>query len=101
MNFCNYKNSLGELGKGMHAERINVFGLSLAKNDVIATIGIGILLGTISGLILTFAMELKMDVLVKFWLYNFLFWIIVAFIFGIFMHWLFCVKTELHKFLFE
>lgn len=100
MNFCEYKNAFGELKTGVHAERIDVFGLSLAKNDVLATVGLGILLGIISGGILTYTMDLKMGIwnTLLFWIPNLLFCIIVAFIYGIFMHWLFCVKSELNKY---
>jgi hypothetical protein len=101
MNFCEYKNAFGELKKGVHAERIDVFGLSLARNDVLATIVLGILLGSISGEILTYTMDLQMGIwnTLLFWVLNFLFCIIVVFIYGIFMHWLFCVKSELNNFL--
>ena len=101
MNFCEYKNSLGEPKKGVHANRINVLGLSLALNDVVATIGLGILLGLISGGILSYAMNLQMNIwnTIKYWFSIFVFWIIIAFMFGILMHKIFCVETELNKFL--
>jgi hypothetical protein len=100
MNFCDYKNAFGELKTGVHAERIDVFGLSLARNDVLATVGLGILLGIISGGILSITMDLKMSVwnTLLFWITNFLFCIFIAFMYGIFMHWLFCVKSELNKY---
>jgi hypothetical protein len=101
MEFCDYKNSFGEIKTGVHSQRIDVFGLSLAKNDVYATVGLGILLGLISGGILSITMNLKMGIwnTLLFWIPNFLFCIIIAFIYGIFMHWLFCVKSELNNFL--
>ncbi len=101
MEFCDYKNAFGEIKKGVHAKRIDVFGLSLARNDVYATIGLGVLLGIISGGILSNTMHLKMGICntLLFWILNFLFCIFIAFIYGIFMHWLFCVKTELNNFL--
>jgi len=101
MEFCEYKNSLGILKQGIHADRIDILGLSLAKNDVYGTIGIGILLGLMSGGILSNAMDLKMNIwnTIKYWFSIFVFWIIVAFMFGIFTHWLFCVDSELNKFL--
>lgn len=101
MNLCDYKNAFGEIKTGVHAERIDVLGLSLAKNDVVATIGIGIILGIISGGILTITMSLQMGIwnTILFWIYIVIFWIIIAFLFGIYAHWLFCVKTELNKFL--
>jgi hypothetical protein len=101
MNFCDYKDSLGIPKQGVHAERMNVFGLSLAKNDIIATIFIGIILAIIAGIILTFAMNLNMNMrnTIIFWMSLLIFWIIVAFVLGILLHWLFCVKTELNNFL--
>ena len=74
---------------------------TLASNDVYGTIGLGILLGLISGAILSYGMKLNMNLsnTIIFWLIIFIFWIIIAFIFGILMHWLFCVKTELNNFL--
>ena len=101
MEFCDYKNSLGEPKRGIHAERIDVFGLSLAKNDVVATIGLGILLGLISGGILSNAMNLQMSIqnTIIFWFNIFIFCVIFVFLFGIYAHWLFCVETELNKFL--
>ena len=101
MDFCEYKNSLGKPNESIHANRIDVFGLSLASNDVFGTIGIGIFLALISGKIISIAMNLQMSTwnTIKYWFFLFIFWIIAAFIFGIFMHWLFCVETELNKFL--
>ena len=101
MNFCDYKDSLGITKQGVHAERMNVFGLSLAKNDIIATIFLGIILAIIAGIILTFAMNLNMNMsnTIIFWMSLLIFWIIVAFVLGILLHWLFCVKTELNNFL--
>ena len=101
MEFCQYKNAFGEIKTGVHAKRIDVFGLSLAKNDVLATLGLGILLGLISGAILTITMNLQMGMwnTLLFWFSLFVFWVIIAFIFGIYAHWLFCVKSELNKFL--
>jgi len=101
MNFCDYRNSLGIPKQGVHAERMNVFGLSLARNDVYATVFLGIVLGVITGIILTFAMNLQMSTwnTIIFWISILIFWIIIAFILGIYIHWLFCVKTELNNFL--
>jgi hypothetical protein len=101
MEFCEYKNAFGELKKGVHAERIDIFGLLLAKNDVYATIGLGVLATLISGGILSITMGLKMNIYntLIYWFSILVFWIIVAFMFGIFTHWLFCVDSELNKFL--
>ena len=101
MNFCDYKDLLGIPKQGVHAKRIDVFGLSLAKNDIIATVFLGIILGVITGIILTFAMNLQMStwITIIFWISILIFGIIIAFILGIYIHWLFCVKTELNNFL--
>lgn len=95
MNFNDYTNSLGEPKKGMHEQRF----LGFAVVDVVGTIGIGMVLGVIFGLILSFAMKLNMSLwnMVAYWSIILLFWIIAAFLFGILMHWLFNVKTELNK----
>lgn len=97
MNFCDYKNSLGEPRKGMHEKRF----LGFAVVDLVGTIVIGLVLAFISGFILSFAMKLDMSLwnTIKYWFILSVFWIIVAFLFGIFMHWLFCVETELNKML--
>ena len=98
MDFCDYKNSLGEPKKGMHSQRF----LGIALVDFLGTIGIGIILAVISGLILSNAMKLNMSMwnTVVYWLTLCILWIILAFLFGILMHWLFCVETELNKFLY-
>jgi len=98
MNFCDYKDSLGRVGEGPHAERLGGFAI----RDVIGTIGLGIVLGILSGGVFWFWMELKMlswGNVAIYWIGLILFWVIVAFLFGIFMHWLFCVETTLNKML--
>ena len=98
MNFCDYKDSLGKIGEGVHAERVGGFAI----RDVIATIGLGIVLAILSGGVFWFWMELKMlswGNVAIYWIGLILFWVIVAFLFGIFMHWLFCVETTLNKML--
>ena len=99
MSLCEYKNLFGEPRKGIHANRINVFGLSLASNDVYATIGIGLLLSIITCITMNLHMNLYNTIL--FWLIISIFWIIIAFILGILLHWLFCVETELNNFIFK
>lgn len=97
MNFCDYKTSLGEPGKGPHADRL--FGLAI--RDVIGTIFLGLAVALLSGMIFKSAMKLNMSVMNTgiYWSILIFFWIIVAFLFGILMHWMFCVETTLNKML--
>lgn len=98
MNLCDYKDSLGKIGEGQHAERLGGFAI----RDVIATIALGVILGLLSGGVFWMWMELKMlswGNVAIYWGGLILFWVIVAFLFGIFMHWLFCVETTLNKML--
>lgn len=46
-----------------------------------------------------FWMELSWGNVAIYWTGLILFWVIVAFLFGIYMHWLFCVETTLNKML--
>ena len=75
---CQYKDSLGIPGQGVHSYRI----FNIAIVDVILTI-IGALLFS--------------------WILGTNFWItlIVLFLLGIFLHKIFCVKTTVDKLLFE
>jgi hypothetical protein len=98
MNFCDYKDSLGEVGKGVHAQRLGGFAI----RDVAATIGIGIVLALLWGGVFWMWMGLKMlswENVAIYWGGLILFWVIAAFLFGIYMHWLFCVETTLNKML--
>jgi hypothetical protein len=97
MNFCDYKNALGVPGQGPHASRWGRF----AKADVVGTIGLGVIAALLSGWIFQSAMKLNMSMwnTVVYWVILLVFWVFVAFVFGILMHWLFCVETELNKML--
>jgi hypothetical protein len=77
MNLCEYKNILGEPGKGIHSYRL--FGVSIA--DVLMTI--------IGAYILSWIFKL-----------SFIKTLIFLFLLGILLHRLFCVKTTLDKLLF-
>lgn len=74
---CKYKNALGVPGKGVHSYR--VFGVAIA--DVIMTI--------VASLIVAYLFKLP-----------FLYVAIFAFILGIILHRLFCVRTTVDKILF-
>jgi len=74
---CQYKDIFGEVGKGIHSYR--VFGI--AYMDAIFTI--------IGALFLYWIMK-----------WNYIYTIIGAFILGIILHHLFCVRTTVDKYLF-
>ncbi len=70
--FCKWKDLLGRPGEGFHSARL--FGF--ARNDILATLGVGILL----------ALLLKQSIITT---------VTLLFLTGIFFHWLFCVKGAL------
>jgi hypothetical protein len=74
---CQYKDILGQVGKGIHSYR--AFGI--AYMDVIFTI--------IGALILSFITK-----------WNYIYTIIGMFVLGIGMHHIFCVRTTVDKLLF-
>lgn len=78
MNFCHYSNFFGEPKKGIHSYRI----LNFAIIDVILTI-IGALV---------FSIILKKP---------FIYCLLILFLFGIFFHRLFCVRTTIDEYLFN
>ena len=75
--FCKWKNALGEPKKGIHSYRI--FNIAIA--DVLLTL-------LAAGLIAWFFHQ------------NFFLILFFLFILGIVLHYLFCVKTTVHLFLF-
>ena len=77
MNLCQYKDSLGIPGKGIHSYRI----FNIAIMDVIMTI--------IAAYFISFLVKK-----------SFLFILLFLFLLGIFLHHLFCVRTTVDKFLF-
>ena len=74
---CDYKNSLGIPGQGVH---FHVFGVAIM--DCIMTI--------IGGALLAYSFK-----------WNYFWTIFILFILGILLHRLFCVKTTLDKALFK
>ena len=74
---CKYKNALGVPGKGVHSYRL--FGVAIA--DVIMTL--------VASLIVAYLFKLP-----------FLYVTIFAFVLGIILHRLFCVRTTVDKILF-
>lgn len=74
--FCEYKNLLGEPGKGVHSHF-----MGFAWRDTLMTI--------IGGLIIALVFK-----------FNVLYTIIAVFIIGILFHRLFCVRTTVDKILF-
>ena len=94
-----FSNELGIVGKGFHSTRF----LGLAINDVIGTIGLGIILGLIFGLPLYLKFnlsDLSISEKVLYWSVLIIFSIIVMFILGIIFHRLFNVKTTIDKLIF-
>ena len=77
MNFCKYKNILGEPGKGVHSYKI--FNISMV--DVILTL--------IVAYIISYLFKKSF------------FWVsVILFVLGIILHRLFCVRTTIDKLLF-
>jgi len=77
MNLCNYKNILGEPGKGVHSYKI--FNISIV--DVVLTL--------IVAYIIAYIFKKSF------------FWIsVILFVLGIILHRLFCVRTTVDKLLF-
>ena len=74
--FCQYKNILGEVGKGIHKYRL----FNIAYIDVLLTIIASYLISKL--------------VNIKFWKVT-----ILLFILGILLHRLFCVNTTINTFL--
>jgi hypothetical protein len=77
---CKFKDSLGVPNKGIH---FHVFGIAIM--DVIFTI-------ILAMLITTFYKPIKSNRLLSFLLI-----LVMLFIIGIFLHWLFCVPTTVNK----
>jgi hypothetical protein len=77
VDLCKYKNALGVPGKGVHSYRL--FGVAIA--DVIMTL--------VASLIVAYLFKLP-----------FLYVTIFAFVLGIILHRLFCVRTTVDKILF-
>ena len=76
-NFCQYKNAFGASGTGAHSYRF----MGFAVVDTVLTILAAFLIA---------------------WLANWPFWIVllVLFVMGIYLHWLFCVQTTVGKIVF-
>jgi len=79
VSLCQYKNLLGEVGKGVHSYRI----FNIAIVDVLLTI------------IAAFVIHLFIPK------YNYFFILLALFILGIILHRLFCVRTTIDKLLFH
>lgn len=89
---CKYKNVLGVPKQGFHESRIPV--VDLAFNDVVGTIGLGLILW---GILCLFKINTNLS---KNLGLQCLYSILIMFGIGIFLHWLFCVDTTLNIFLF-
>ena len=78
MNLCKYKDILGVPGKGIHKYRI----FHLALTDIVLTI-------------------IRTLILSKLFNSNYLLTLLILFITGIFLHWLFCVPTKLNMLIYQ
>lgn len=78
MNFCKFANIFGKPNEGVHKYRL----FDIAIVDVLATLVLGYIISKITN-------------------YNLSYIYITLFILGIIMHKIFCVKTTVHKFLFD
>lgn len=77
LSLCPYKNSLGKVKKGLHSYRL----FDIAMFDVIGTIGISFMIS-------------------KYYDLDFIEVMTIAFLLGIILHHLFCVRTTVDKILF-
>ena len=99
-NFSDFKDVLGKPYEGFHSKRINFLGLNLAYNDFIGSILIACIVGIIVGYLLFRSMKLYRLSFIKkiiFCLIILFYFIIITLIFGIILHRLFIVNTELYK----
>jgi hypothetical protein len=102
MNLYDYKDILGKPNEGFHSKRINILGLSVASNDFYGTFFLSFILTLFVGLFLYLLLNLKLNIKSFFiyWISMYIFFTIFMFIFGIFLHRLFTVNTELNKIIF-
>uniref|UniRef100_A0A6C0DR87 Uncharacterized protein n=1 Tax=viral metagenome TaxID=1070528 RepID=A0A6C0DR87_9ZZZZ len=73
-DFCKYKNIFGEPGKGAHSYRF----MNVAIVDVV----------------LTFLVAWIISYFTK---YSYVYVLATLFLLGIYLHWLFCVDTTIHR----
>ena len=78
MDLCKYKDALGVPGQGIHSYRI----FNIAGADVAMTL--------CAAFLVSYAFKLSLLITVP-----------TLFALGIFLHWLFCVKTTVHMWLFS
>lgn len=88
MTLCQYKDILGQSGKGLHSYRINILGLSLASVDLLLTLLVAILLNWFN--ILNIFMQSHYNIAIIF---------IALWLLGIVLHLIFCVKTPITKYI--
>ena len=102
MELHDYKDILGKPNTGFHKKRINIFGLSLASNDFFGTFAIALIFTLITGLPMYYYLKLNLTCksFIIYWISLYCFFTVFSFLFGIFLHRLFSVNTELNKILF-
>lgn len=86
-SLCKYRHALGVPGQGFHSVRL----FNVAILDVLATFAGALAVERIAGWLTRS----------KFTWRRYGITVTVAFVLGIFLHWLFCVPTTVQKFLFE
>jgi hypothetical protein len=82
MSFCQYRDALGVPGQGFHSVRVG----NVAILDVVATFGLAYVIMLITGR--------------HGWSWYGVI-LLLTFLLGIGLHWLFCVPTTLNKWIFE
>lgn len=75
MRLCQYKDAFGKLNTGIHSYRF--FGIAIF--DTLLTVFIAFIISRFFG-------------------WNFLYTVIVFFLLGIFVHYIFCVESTVNKF---
>lgn len=98
MDLKDYKDVLGKPEQGIHKDRINIFGLSLASNDFFGTFGLALIATILIGGGFYYFLKLKLNTKSFFiyWISMYLFFVFFMFLFGIFLHRLFSVNTRLN-----
>lgn len=102
-NFSDFKNSLGIAREDFHKKRFNLFGIDVAFNDFFGSIFIALFFTILIGSLLYWKMKLhnlNFFNKLKYWLFIFVYFTIVTFLFGIIIHRIFSVNTELNKLIF-
>jgi len=88
---CQYKDLLGEPRKGVHSIRVFDF----AFVDIALTIFLAVIITAIISIFVTYLSQ-SIPITLGTTVIIFILTLCMLFILGIFLHWLFCVKTKLN-----